>query len=273
MTSDSEPIRKNDSTPNTEGKSDVQADNPLDYVTPPLATSEPPPSPCHYEITCKPEKYWWDKIKPYAEIVGIVLLAVYTAYTIKMYCANKKAADAAYSAADTASKTLRASNRATWLDQRAWVEIATGDPEDVHLGEPIAFKIQINNTGKTPARNFDGHLVAEIINKGSSPKVGKHGHAAAHISIPLVVPGFHKTMQMYARALEHKVPKTISLTKEIAASFTSGESYLIAWGDYSYTDVWGVKHWTKFCDSFGSGAPSDLDECVNYNDIDSGEPN
>jgi hypothetical protein len=38
---------------------------------------------------------WWDKAKPYVEITGVVLLAIYTGYTIKMYYANRTSADAA----------------------------------------------------------------------------------------------------------------------------------------------------------------------------------
>jgi hypothetical protein len=49
---------------------------------------------------------WWEKIKPYVELVGVCLLAIYTGFTIAMYFANKRAADAAKSAAETASGTL-----------------------------------------------------------------------------------------------------------------------------------------------------------------------
>jgi hypothetical protein len=34
-----------------------------------------------------------DKFKPFVELVGVALLAIYTAYTIKMYRANKQAAE------------------------------------------------------------------------------------------------------------------------------------------------------------------------------------
>jgi|SRR5271165_3466522 len=44
------------------------------------------------------ERNWWDKWKPIVEISGVVLLAIYTSFTIPMYFANKKAADAAKSA-------------------------------------------------------------------------------------------------------------------------------------------------------------------------------
>ena len=40
------------------------------------------------------------------EIAGVILLAIYTASTILMYCANNKAANAARDAAKVASQTL-----------------------------------------------------------------------------------------------------------------------------------------------------------------------
>src|SRR5208337_301423 len=52
------------------------------------------------------EKNWWDKIRPYVELGGVGLLAVYTAFTIAMYFANKKSADAAQVAAKAAKETL-----------------------------------------------------------------------------------------------------------------------------------------------------------------------
>src|SRR5262249_44942898 len=47
-----------------------------------------------------------ERIKRRVEYCGVALLAVYTLYTIKMYSANKEAADAAKSAAETASRQL-----------------------------------------------------------------------------------------------------------------------------------------------------------------------
>lgn len=56
------------------------------------------------------EKDWWEKYKRYLEISGVVLLAIYTGFTIRMYYANRDAANAATSAAKTAKDTLDSSN-------------------------------------------------------------------------------------------------------------------------------------------------------------------
>jgi len=69
--------------------------NPTPQAPPAVASSPPPPTNIRYEIVCKTEKDRWDEIKPFVEVLGIALLAIYTAYTIKMYHGNKTAADAA----------------------------------------------------------------------------------------------------------------------------------------------------------------------------------
>lgn len=107
MTSNSEPVSKDKPGPDTSRKSDEQASQTKPDIPPTTSVPQLPPSEGHRQITNKPEKNWWDKIKPFIEIAGITLLAVYTIYTIKMYHANKEAADAAKNAAATADATLR----------------------------------------------------------------------------------------------------------------------------------------------------------------------
>src|SRR5450631_1132656 len=98
-------IRENRPTPdagNETKKQTIHSEIPIPVTFAPEPERQPPH--CHYEITRKAEKDWWDKSKRWVEIAGLILLGVYTAYTIKMYHANKKSADAATSAANTAEE-------------------------------------------------------------------------------------------------------------------------------------------------------------------------
>ena len=92
------PVPENNPAPDPGGKSNKQSGHPEPKVPPAFAKSDLPPTYAHCQ-TCKTEKNWWDKVKPVLEIAGIGLLAVYTAYTIRMYRANKQSADAATQAA------------------------------------------------------------------------------------------------------------------------------------------------------------------------------
>lgn len=130
-----------------------------------LSAPRPESSRPHCQITCTQEKDWWSEYKPLLEIVGIILLAVYTGYTIKMYWANQDAADAARSAADTAASALVVANR-PWVGVE---KVTISDPptfEDTPGGLRATVKIvtvSVRNFGPSPALNvsvdaapFDG---------------------------------------------------------------------------------------------------------------------
>jgi hypothetical protein len=122
-------------------------------------------SPYHCKVTCRIEKNWWDKTKPFVEVAGIVLLAIYTFYTIKMYCSNKKAAEAAESAANVSQKALVQANR-PWLSAEhliftAPVQIVKIGPPDLYMLQAMmAYKYEIRNYGKDPALRVHYHAEA-----------------------------------------------------------------------------------------------------------------
>ena len=76
-------ISENNPPPNTSGKSKAQTTNGNPNIPQTPSISPAPPTKCHYEINDNKKKYWWDKLKPFVEIGGVILLAVYTGYTIK----------------------------------------------------------------------------------------------------------------------------------------------------------------------------------------------
>jgi len=85
------------------------------------------------------------------ELIGIVLLFIYTIFTVRMYYANKKAAEAAESAAKTANDTLRLSA----------AELAVVDfiPEIKINPTPktyfwVHYKLVIKNVGNVAAHNI-----------------------------------------------------------------------------------------------------------------------
>src|ERR1035438_1237169 len=79
------------------------------------------------------------------ELLVFAVLAIYTVFTGFMYCANKKAADAAKSAADTAAKQFETS-------ERPWVDA------DIRLDGPLSFNV---NGANLP-------LVFQLLNSGHS---------------------------------------------------------------------------------------------------------
>src|SRR5450631_831484 len=117
------PPGDNNPAPDTEREPGKESDHAKPPASNTSTKSKSQPTHPHYQITYKTENNWWDKTKPFLEIAAAILLAIYTGYTIKMYYANKQAAEAAKSAADSARLQLE-------LSERPWVhaQISIGGP-------------------------------------------------------------------------------------------------------------------------------------------------
>jgi hypothetical protein len=106
---------------------------------------------------------WWDQMKPFVELGGIVLLTLYTGFTVAMYFANRDAANAANSSASAAHDTLVASNR-PWIDLA--VNLKSGLTYD-SSGASIYVGIVKKNVGHSPAVRVVE--VAEFVQQPANP--------------------------------------------------------------------------------------------------------
>jgi hypothetical protein len=120
-----------------------------------LADPQLPLDNLNYKIGSRKKENWWDKIKPFVELCGVILLAVYTGYTIKIYSANKKAAD-------VAQRTLVEIQQQTMLirQQLVGTEAAVVVINDF----PGIESAQTNNYGFNIGFRNDGHVVASRVN-------------------------------------------------------------------------------------------------------------
>jgi len=247
MTLDAEPLGQNRPAPNASGESDEEANKSAPSIPP------TPPAKTHCEVTCKTEKDFWDHVKTGAEIIGIVLLAVYTGYTIKMYCANKQSADAATRAATSAENSVTQARDNARLEQRAWVSVSDITPES-QQGQNWTISIIFKNTGRTPAKNFVIRGIGEPVAKGkktSSEEIILPGHG-------IIAPDgvFHSNFSA-------------------DGGFDWKSVDLVIHGKIEYDTVFGSSHWTTFCYYFvptsktgkGGFAP-----CDSGNDIDNNPP-
>jgi hypothetical protein len=89
----------------------------------------------------------WQRRNFWVQFAGVAILLAYTVFTGLMYCANKKSANAAKSAADTAARQLE-------LAERPWVDanVAIDGPLSWDInGGNMALKVAMRNTGHSPA--------------------------------------------------------------------------------------------------------------------------
>src|ERR1035437_2196685 len=262
MTSDN-PI-ENKVTPNADAKSQEQTTHPQIPVPPaPTPEHKLQPSPHCCEITCKTEKDWWDKTKPYVEAAGVLLLAIYTFYTIKMYCANKQAADAATRAAKAAEDSVTEARNNAHLDERAWLGV-DNIPGSAKIGTFFSAIVYFKNTGKTPARNM--RFWGQLDKMQSEPNAASGcGEALKISSRGLVAPGsFHS---IPAQTIGHW-PK---LENGWQKSLSNEGKKIYIYGCVVYDDIFMNKlHWLTFCSSWRDDIHA-FENCAQGNDTGDGD--
>jgi hypothetical protein len=264
VTSESDPVHENNPTPDTERESSKQPKHP-EIPVPPTPTPKPEcqPTKHHCEITCKTEKNWWDKAKPYVESAGIVLLAVYTFFTILMYCANKKAADAAKSAADTAASQLEFTQNSFREEQRAWIGVP--DIKIVSLPSPAKMNVIFHNSGRTPALHLRGasaYAISSTFMDGPNPKY------IAQLEKELATKGYTAIAPDGGGTLE--AGDRDGYVSKQWRNIRGGTEFLYLYGVFRYNDTAGRPHATTYCYYSRDSNPStqQLAAYNKYNDMD-----
>ncbi len=260
MSLHAEHIGDNKPAPDTTGESGEQPNEtqpPVPHIPAPTqADSQKPPYHCNG--ACKQEKDWWDKAKPLVEIVGVVLLSIYTLYTIKMYSPNKKAADAAKESSHTSAVTMR-------LDEKAWLIFDTDYSDTLKLrkSEEVSVPIQLRDIGKTPARKIDGFVVVEESKTGDPPRFDKSIFTPLRAGI--IWPGFPQDTKAREITSERK---PVIVTSEKLRQYAEGSLAFVVWGRISYKDIFQESHWVQFCHTISSKPSAHSKQCADYNELD-----
>ncbi len=238
MASETEPVRKDNSSPDASGKPDIRTSDPKPNIPLRLSGSSLPPSKPHCEITCKTEKNWWDKLKPFVEIAGAILLAVYTGYTIKMYHANKQAADAAALGAQAAKESADLARKQMEGVGAAIVEIAGGS---MTLNFPATtngeLRANLVNSGHVIAHDTHFYFsltLQEIDGNADERMLLSKTETVPAIAPTAVVPRPDLIYPFELSRVEHeRVMKTMD--------------YLIAKGSLDYENGFGTRVTQPFC--------------------------
>ncbi|MFZ0664043.1 MAG: hypothetical protein WAM66_15245 [Acidobacteriaceae bacterium] len=235
MNSNSDPIYKDNQTPNAGNESDKQAKQTNPDT--PIRSSVPsaPPAKSHYEITCKTEKTKWDKFKDWVGILGILLLAVYTAFTIRMYYANNKSANAAYSAADTARCALVDGQRAfVYFSPNPWLS-PNISVKNNQLTE-WAIRVPVSNSGATPTRKMEDRISRGLF-PGGIPEGFKFPDLGDVPRIPVMLGPKQEILS-----------GRVTISPDEAKLVWEQKEHLYIWGWAIYGDVFDrVVHRTNFC--------------------------
>lgn len=154
------PSEKQQSSINSNAKADKHPDKPQGEAASRSGQCSSHPCEKHNEISCNIKRDWIDKATITFEGFGLFVLIVYAVTTIGIYCANKKSADAAKSAADTADATLKNSQKFFEIDQRPYLVVDRKTPNTIGFLTtpvpkiPIYADLAYKNIGRTPASNI-----------------------------------------------------------------------------------------------------------------------
>jgi hypothetical protein len=226
---------------------------------PPIA-APPTPQPCrkHRERTCNTKRDCIDKTTLGFEGIGLFVLIVYTVFTGLMYCANKKAADAATDAAKAARDSVIQAAASSNLDQRAWVGVYDISKPDLGIDKPFTTTVVIRNTGKTPAKDVTASFT---ITPGDpdAPDFTKLPESTTH---GVVQPnGDNQIVLDATRKVNDKLPKNLF------DRINTGKTIMLVYGRVTYVDVFGYHHWAESC-SFFSLKQKAFAQCKAHDEID-----
>ncbi len=244
--------------PDADRKSDEQPGNPQTQVSLAATQSQATPPNRHCEVTCNTKRDLIDKATLGLELFGLAVLIIYTIATIAIWCANKKAADAAKSAADTAHDTLVMSER-SWVGQSGpvWLEFFNGADKQT----AVNIHLTLENFGHSPAVSV--FHSAELVEHDDLARAAEMTCQFARAQAGIKVPG----MATSESSIRH-TGQTIFPQHKWGSIYEDGPiksraAVLYAVGCVIYRDdvtdgVW----WTRFCQetpwlasSYKSGQP------------------
>ncbi len=239
-----------------------------------MVGSNLPPSPTKNDDTNtrKDDTPKWKKfLEGAAVLIALGILIVNTFQS----CANKKAADAATSAAETAYRGLV-------VTERAWLQITTDDNGIRNFNElqPLesSKSIRVTNVGKTAARNIRVCGGIQIVPSNKSPDFTNADVCESPKYLPA---GTSYCFSDTTGVLFPNAPPivndncmaphgtTMSHTQYVALQ--EGRAYIAIYALVAYDDIFGVKHWTRTCgfQAMVNGATYHASQCTAWNDVDS----
>jgi hypothetical protein len=177
------------------------------------------------------------------ERYGLCAVIIYALLTLWVAVSNHRAAGAAQSAADTAAKTLMASQDSIELDQRPWIFVSSlvlfSEPE---RGKPApSISVSTTNTGKTPG--IDVVSVYETLSSNGDP-VNRELSTTEKIQYGLHPPGGGQSFAFKTVPINSAISNNAVVGLD---AYRGGKSLIYIHGKLSYSDSFGNQYWTTFC--------------------------
>jgi hypothetical protein len=164
--------------------------------------------------------------------------------------------------------------KAMRVDQRAWVSVPFPNTFPSN-GTELHAITQIIDSGKTPAKAVQGDVIATVFSKDDNLTIGDFsiGHPHERFRAPGVIfPNIPMPITIAVGTYEAFGKKIVPADESLRKDIAEGRRFILFFGRLTYSDVFGVEHFTQFCTGSGMGISSDvLRDCLKYNDVDSNE--
>jgi type II secretory pathway pseudopilin PulG len=151
----------------------------------------------------------------------------------------KRSTDAAISAAQSAKESIEHAR----LDQRAWVAFVgiSGIPA---VNETLQVSVKARNNGKTFAKNFQMYVYFLDTPAGQTPDFSEDDKPHPGSSIFVLSP--NGEWGSNTNVMQGITP-TGKVTQEQIDNWKSGKRTFFVCAKLTYDDIFGVHHWTTFC--------------------------
>ena len=227
------------------------------------------------EISSEKKRDGWDYAKFLAELIGLLFLIAYTFYTARIYCANRKAADAAQRTLVEIQQQTKLMRQQLVGTQAAVINIdipvSTSLPPP--LGNDISISIGFKNNGRVMAKNFQVKVSAQVLSLADNTYWGHQWSCERDIN---VVPPFPPSDQA-PNPGEHPflLCPIDGLTNEDLRSISELKRTIAIDGTYTYDNGFGEETEQRICLRFapavrtgygaGTEGSDNFQECGTFN--------
>jgi hypothetical protein len=155
------------------------------------------------------------------------------------------------------------------------------DPISLRLNGSIAFLFRFQNTGRTAARNVRFLARVIFVGRNEDPDFSYPPLRTGHMNIGRMYSGASsyagdRNLQPSISVLNDDGSVFKAGTQDLS-DFNEGKKDAIAYGTITYSDIFGVKHWTRFCtvnqrlSDVGVVLDSGHKKCADYNRDDTNQ--
>jgi hypothetical protein len=170
------------------------------------------------------------------------------------------------SSANTAKASIRATQDAMRLDQRAWIGMAALNiTDDIAKGTVPKADVWIVNTGKTPAIHTETKGQALVI-CGDFPKSPRYNIPGGKLSHAMLMPNQPVRIGLI------DLFSDVALDDKYIAAIRKSPCDLYVYDRITYLDVFKRPHWRHQCEVWDKDTPKTFNVCSVYNDGDEDYP-